>query len=456
LLDEFAAVFETHIIMPEEGRYAAALWILHTYVFTAAMITPRLLIKSPQKRSGKTNLMTLLGAVVSRALVVANISASSVYRTVEEGRPTLLIDEADTFLPTNEELRGVLNAGYMRGGQVIRAVGEDYEPRVFSCWCPVAIATIKSLADTIEDRSVAILLARRRKSEKVERLRVDRLMLLAPLASKAQRWADDHFAALETADPEVPNELNDRAADCWRILLAIADVAGGEWPERARQASVALALANADIETHLTRLLGDLRDIFDDADKSKGDELFSVEICRNLAQLEHRPWAEWGKQKKPITPVQMARLLAPLEIRPGDVYRIVAPGKPPHHAKGYKRSQFDDAFERLPVMRCTRTRIRTSHLPPSEPCSRVELSKHWCFCISDPCGDTCPTRIRSRKSPVKSSSYTATRIKQRGERERDPRSAPTPPDAEMTHLVVTHQHRSFPDFPPPDTSKSQT
>jgi hypothetical protein len=179
----------------------------------------------------------------------------------------------------------------------------------------------------------------------VERLRVDQLALLAPLASKARRWMDDHVKDLEVADPQIPNELNDRAADCWRLLFAIADRVGGNWSARARQAAVGLALANADIETELTLLLGDLRDIFDAHQASKGDELFSIEIARELAQFEHRPWAEWGKQRKPVTAVQIARLLAPLQIRPGDVHRTLASGNQ-HHAKGYKRQQFADAFDR--------------------------------------------------------------------------------------------------------------
>jgi putative DNA primase/helicase len=341
LLDAVGAVCLRHIVMPQEAADAIALWNLHTYGYEVTMITPRLLLKSAEKRSGKTTLLMLVGAMAARALMAANISASSVYRTVEETHPTLLIDEADTFLPDNEELRGVLNAGYMRGGQAIRSVGEDHEPRVFSCWCPVAIATLRNLPDTIEDRSIAITLTRRHKNEKVDRLRIDRLALLAPLVSKARRWMDDNLKDLEVADPEIPPELNDRAADCWRLLFAIADRAGGNWPERARQAAVGLALANADIETNLTRLLGDLRDVFD----ARGVELFSVEIVRELAKLEHRPWAEWGKQRKPLSPVQMARLLAPLKIRPIDVHRILASGNQ-HHAKGYKRQQFADAFER--------------------------------------------------------------------------------------------------------------
>jgi putative DNA primase/helicase len=336
LLDELAEVCLRHVVMPEPAAHAVALWILHTFVFSVVLITPRLLFKSPQKRSGKTTLLTLVGAMASRALMSANISASAVFRTIEEAQPTLLIDEADTFLPDNEELRGVLNAGFMRGGQAIRTVGEDHEPRVFSCWCPVAIATIKKLPDTIEDRAVAITLKRRRKDEKVTRLRLDRLASLAPLASKAQRWANDNVAAIEAADPEIPNQLNDRAADCWRVLLAIADRIGKHWPMRAREAAVTLALDNEDIETVLTQLLADLRDLF----AEKGNELFSSEIVDALGGMEDRPWAEYGKRRQPITKVQLARLLAQLKIRPRDIRRGTLNGK------GYRLDQFTDQFER--------------------------------------------------------------------------------------------------------------
>jgi putative DNA primase/helicase len=337
LLHELALACRRHVVMPELAGDAVALWIAHSYVFSTAMITPRLAIKSAQKRSGKTTLLMILGALAARPLSTANITAPAIYRTVELAQPTLLIDEADTFVSENEELRGVLNAGYMRGGQVVRTTGDTFEPRKFSCWCPVAIAAIRRLPDTIEDRSVAIVLKRRRRDEDVVRLRVDRLGELAPLASKAQRWAVDNIARLENADPAIPSQLNDRAADCWRILIAIADLAGGAWPVRAREAALALSGDNNDVETVGTKLLADLRELFD---AEPTGVLFSQEIVDALMKLEERPWPEWGKAGKPITKVQVARLLNHFQINPKSVRRAMRTDK------GYRRGQFDDAFER--------------------------------------------------------------------------------------------------------------
>jgi putative DNA primase/helicase len=337
LLDELAASCRRYVVMPEVARDAAALWIAHSYVFSTAMITPRLAIKSAQKRSGKTTLLMILGALVARPLSTANISAPAIYRTVELAQPTLLIDEADTFVAENEELRGVLNAGYMRGGQVVRTTGDTFEPRKFSCWCPVAIAAIRRLPDTIEDRSVAIVLKRRRRDENVARLRIDRLDELAPLARKAQRWANDNTAGLENADPAMPNQLNDRAADCWRVLVAIADAAGGKWPERAREAALVLSGDNDDVETAGTKLLADLRELFD---AEVSEALFSQEIVDALVKLEDRPWSEWGKAAKPISKTQLAGLLKPFKITPEVIRRGTTV------SRGYARVKLEDAFER--------------------------------------------------------------------------------------------------------------
>jgi hypothetical protein len=88
--------------------------------------------------------------------------------------PTLLLDEGDTYLRHNEDLRGVIDAGHQRNGAVIRTVGEDHEPRRFSVFAPVVIAAIGDLPATIEDRSIKIPMRRRRPDEQVESLRLDR------------------------------------------------------------------------------------------------------------------------------------------------------------------------------------------------------------------------------------------------------------------------------------------
>ena len=223
------AIVETinrYLALSPAAAIAGALWCVHAHAFEAFYISPRLAIVSPEKRCGKSTLLRVMHPMLPKPLSAANITVAAVFRTVEAGRPTLLIDEANSFLKDNEELRGIINSGHSRDGQVIRLVGEDHEPRVFSTWCPVAIAAIGGLPGTIEDRSVIIQMRRRRSDEKVARFRVDRVEAQQELGRKAARWAADSARALRDADPAVPTELNDRAADNWRPLLAIADRGG--------------------------------------------------------------------------------------------------------------------------------------------------------------------------------------------------------------------------------------
>jgi hypothetical protein len=208
---------------------------------------------------------------------------------------------------------------------------------MFSCWTPVAIALIGRLWDTLEDRSVRIVLQRRRGDEDIERLRRTRLDELAPTLRRIWRWAGDHADELRRADPILPRQLNDRAADCWRILASVADQAGGGWPERARTAALLLSEDSDDTETIATRLLRDLKELFD---AEPSGVLFSEEIVVRLISREERGWAEMGKARRPLSKVSLARLLDCFRIRPDTVRR----GN--DVAKGYRRDQLEDAWQR--------------------------------------------------------------------------------------------------------------
>src|SRR5262245_19841046 len=212
----------------------AALWAVHTYLTDCFLISPRLGVRSPTKGCGKTLLLDVLDRVVVRPLPTANVTAAAIFRVIEAHRPTLLVDEADTFLYDNDELRGVLNSGHRKGGAVLRTVGDDFEPRSFATYSPCVIALIGSLPDTLHDRAVTVDLKRRLPSEKAEPFRPDRADHLVVLARKAARWATDNAEHLADADSTMPANIINREADNWRPLLAIADVASGEWPERAR------------------------------------------------------------------------------------------------------------------------------------------------------------------------------------------------------------------------------
>src|SRR5262249_1948927 len=208
----------------------------------------------------------------------------------------------------------------------------EHQPRRFSTWGPKAIATIRSLADTLEDRSIVVQLQRKRPGASVARLRRRDDEWLAALRSRAARWAIDNFDKLVDPDPQIPEALNDRAADNWRPLLAIADLAGGEWPQLARQAALAIS-GDAQDGAVGVELLRDIRLAFGD-----DEDIRSVDLVSKLTADPEGPWAEW-KLGKPLTQKQLGRLLSPFGICSETVS---IPGL--NDAKGYKRARFEEVW----------------------------------------------------------------------------------------------------------------
>jgi Protein of unknown function (DUF3631)/Bifunctional DNA primase/polymerase, N-terminal len=336
LLTDIERVFVRYVYLPRGASVALALWTLHAWTMDAGDISPFLVLVSPTKRCGKTTVLIILVYLTPRSELASNISPSALFRYVEEIRPTLLIDEGDSFLRDNEDLRGILNSGHTKAAaHVIRNVeiNGEHKPRRFSTWAPKAIAAIRELADTLEDRAVVLRLQRKPKGTKVERLRKRDSEEFAALRQKAARWAADNFDKLADPDPQVPDVLNDRAADNWRPLLAIADLAGGEWPEQAREAASTLSgdghEAISDVE-----LLRDIRAAFGDV-----DVITSADLVAALTADPERPWATWGKGDKPLTQNGLARLLKPFAIISETVHPL---GRP--HAKGYRRVHFEGVW----------------------------------------------------------------------------------------------------------------
>src|SRR5437899_2184739 len=335
LLDELACTYRRFVSLPGGGPEALALWIVFTYALEAFAVAPILALCSPLKRCGKTTAEDLTAALAKRPLAAANITAAALYRTVEQFSPTLIVDEADTFLLNNLALRGVINSGHTRATAfVIRTVG--HEPRLFSTWGARMIALIGRLPATLEDRAIVLPMRRRTPGETVERIRREGLLRrLDPLRRRAVRWVTDHLGALRAADPAVPEELNDRQADNWRPLLAIADETGGAWADLARGAARTLSgiVVEADHAAPV-QLLTDLRDLFAG---TTADKLATTTIIRHLTLLQDQPWADFA-QGHPITPRQLAKLLAAFQIKA----RRIRQGL--DMRKGYLRSDFTDAF----------------------------------------------------------------------------------------------------------------
>lgn len=159
------------------------------------------------------------------------------------------------------------------------------------------------------------------------------------LCRKLARFCADNKAQLEVRDPALPSRAFNRIADNWRPLFAIAEIAGGDWPQRATAAYAELtAKADIDAQGVGTMLLADIGEIFN---TTRTEKIPSAEIVKALAEMEGKEWAEWGKSRKPISTNQLAKLLRRFNISPRTI-------KLPdgNTAKGYHREMFDEAFER--------------------------------------------------------------------------------------------------------------
>ena len=330
LLNNLRQIFRRYVVLPKGADIVLSLWVLHAWTMDAGDISPLMVLVSPTKRCGKTSVLILMYFLTPRSELSSNITAPALFRYIEDVRPTLLIDEADSFAKDNEELRGILNSGHTKAAaNVIRNV--DHKPRRFSTWAPKAIATIGTLADTLEDRAVVVRLQRKPRGATVERLGRRDNAEFAALRSQAARWAADNFDKLADPDPKMPN-LNDRAADNWRPLLAIADLAGGTWPKEARRAACLLSGEQQDGAIGV-ELLRDIRSAFGDDDVIRSSDL----VAKLTADAE-RPWAEW-KHGRPLTQKQLAGLLAPFHI----ISLTVHPAGLPD-GKGYRRIDFKEAW----------------------------------------------------------------------------------------------------------------
>jgi hypothetical protein len=295
-------------------------------------------LNSPEKGCGKTTAIELLSCLLPKPLIASNISPAALFRTVEKHQPTLLIDEADTFLKMNDELRGIVNSGNRRfSAFVIRAVGDDHEPCRFSTWCPKIIALIGNLPDTISDRSIEITMDRKPPNEEVENFDPDEVFAeLEPLRRKIRRWTDDNLDKIREANPECPPELRNRTRDKWKILFKIGSVIGEDCLKKILAVSLTFGRSTED-ESIRIQLLQDIRHCF--ALKNT-DRLSSQDLVNLLVKMEDRPWPEY-KRDKDITAAQIARLLKPFGIRPKQIW-FEKEGK---NRRGYQYDTFDKVFE---------------------------------------------------------------------------------------------------------------
>lgn len=332
-----------------EAHVAHTLWCAHAHGMDRWDSTPRIAFLSPEPGSGKTRALEVTELLVPRPVLAVNVSPAYLFRRVadEHGPPTILYDEIDTLFgphaqKNNEDVRGFLNAGHRRGAVAGRCVlrGKTIVTEELPAYAAVALAGLGAeyLPDTIRTRSVIIPMRRRRPDEHVSPFRRrDVEAEGAALGMSLAAWARTWPRRIDW--PDMPAGIQDRDADCWEPLIAVADLAGGDWPRLARAAAVALVGAAKDSTPSLgIRLLADLRDVFGSA-----DELPSQTIVERLCAMDEAPWADL--RGRPLDARQLARRLGQYGIRSA----LIRFGARP--ARGYRRADLADAWARyLPAL----------------------------------------------------------------------------------------------------------
>jgi hypothetical protein len=352
ILDEVERVYRRFVAWASDHQaVAVTLWTAHTHAAEASDTTPYLAIESAEPESGKTRTLEVAEHLAARAWMLVEPSEAAMFRKIERDRPTILLDESDALWGAKadgrEGLRALLNAGYRRSATVPRCIGEGAGMGVqdFPVYGPKALAGLAGrLPRTIASRAIPIRLQRRAKGEQVERFRARHAAAeLGPLRLRLAAWVELTMDDLDGADPEIPEPLSDRQADCWEPLLAIADAAGGDWPKRARAAAVELHGRDpaADPSTGVL-LLAHIREAFEDA---AVDELPTAAVLRALVERDDGPWADWwakavddGKPKGPAS--RLAHLLKGYGVKPK---QLKIDGE---NTRGYSRATFADAWKR--------------------------------------------------------------------------------------------------------------
>lgn len=334
--NDIVDLLKRHCVMTQVEIDTIGLWITASYLINSFRVFPKLALISPEKRCGKSTTMEVIESVTNDGRLLSSISSAGIYRVTQQGQPTLLIDEADTFVKNGSpEMVGIINSSHSkRGSTVVRCVGDNHQTKEFNTWMPMVFASIGALSDTIMDRSIVINLRRKKSQEHVARIPVDLKDQQATVRDALSSWCSSYEAAIKSSMAVVPNLGNDRAMDNWFPLYATAEALGNGWPDRCEAAYRALTTP-AELELP-TLLLTSISVYFSstDATRISSSELI-VELCKDATG----PWQECNNGRS-VTQNQVARLLRNYGIKPSSM-RVGD-----SVIRGYDKADFIDAFER--------------------------------------------------------------------------------------------------------------
>ena len=344
VLDAVADTYDAYVYAGPHVMTVLTLWTAFTHVFDAFGVCPILDISSPTKRCGKSTAVVVARHLAASPLLSGNITAASLFRAVEAWKPTLLIDEADTFLKMAAELKGIVNSGHTRDTAfVIRSEGDRNEPRIFSTWAPKLVAAIGRLPETIEDRSIRVVLARKptsvAKADAFDPVAVREAC--GEVRRRLVRFVLDHLDEIASAEVERPAGLHDRAWNNWRPLFAIASVAGPEWAERCLGAAFELSGSQEADNDYGVLLLRHTWEAMG-SPVEQGARIATTDLIDVLVARDDAVWAKWWAHdaveplRRKAVASAIAYRLKPFGIGPEQLWIDEA------NVRGYR---FNETFE---------------------------------------------------------------------------------------------------------------
>jgi uncharacterized protein YjbI with pentapeptide repeats len=312
--EEISTLLKQFVIMEEYQAVVLTFWIIFTWFIGQMHTAPILMVNAPERACGKTQLMELLNRLVCRPLLCANLSVAYLFREMDQNHPTLLVDEADTFIKEQTEMKGIINAGYSREGAFVgRTSMETYKPEQFDLFGAKAFAGIgleRHFPESTLSRSYIINLRRKLADEKVERLRYTDPAVFSILSAKLARVAQDYHEAIASMGRvEFPASLDDRSQDNLEPLYHIALLANDEWAAKLLNAATTMTFENADDKPN--QLLVDIKSIFEETGK---DKISSGDLIVKLNNLPDSPWVTYNRGKE-MSQTQLAQKLKSYHIK---------------------------------------------------------------------------------------------------------------------------------------------
>ncbi|RYH66444.1 MAG: DUF3631 domain-containing protein [Alcaligenaceae bacterium] len=342
LMSDLIQTIKRYVVVSDHGAVATALWVINSWAYESFNRCPLLLINAPERECGKTQLLKIVDMLAKRPMETANVTMAALFRMVNNYKPTLLIDEADTFMSDKSELAGIVNKGYERGGVVLRVdtIGKELVERAYEVYGPKAMAGItleRHLPEATISRGIQIPLQRKTREDNVERLRSANPAVFKDLYSRINRFVEEHRSVFVNGWDDLPDQLSDRQQDNWEPLLAIANCLGAKSYEMARQAALRICVETAPAKSSGNQLLEDIREVLTDYRQQRIPSQLLLEF---LISHEDMDWIHYNRGD-PLTKRQLAKFLGQYKIESKTV-RMSATSTP----KGYEVRAFDDAFAR--------------------------------------------------------------------------------------------------------------